>query len=121
MAINESKEDYLECILMLKKEKSIVRSIDIAHEMGYSKPSISIAMKNLKEDGFITVDLNGSINLTKTGEELANKIYERHQIISALLIDLGVSKEQALIDACKMEHDLSEETFNAIKKYYHKK
>ena len=115
MKTYESKEDYLETILLLSK-KGKVRAIDIVNELHYSKPSVSIAMKKLKEDGYIEIT-NNIITLTKEGLDIANKVYERHEIIANALMSLGVSKEVALNDACKIEHDLSEETFNAIKKH----
>ena len=120
MNIYESAEDYLERILMLKNEIGTVRSIDIANSFGYSRPSISRAIKNLRENDYITVSTAGYIDLTKKGYDIANKILERHHIISEVLVFLGVSKEQALDDACKIEHDLSDETFNAIKEQYKK-
>jgi len=116
MNIYESAEDYLERILILQEEKGEVRSIDIAHEMGFSKPSISIAMKKLKEAGLINMDEHGFITLTKEGHVIADKVYERHKILKQLLIDIGVSPKQAEKDACRMEHIISEETFEAIKK-----
>ena len=115
MRIYESAEDYLERILILQERKNEVRSIDIAHEMGFSKPSVSIAMKKLKEAGLISVDKNGLISLTKEGHVIADRIYERHCLLKDLLIHIGVSPSQAEKDACKIEHDLSEETFEAIK------
>lgn len=119
--IHESAEDYLERILMLSKKMSKVRSIDIAVDMNYSKPSISRAIKNLKENGYINVDANGNITLTEKGLEIANRIYERHTILTKIFVALGVSKETAASDACKVEHDLSQETFDALKKYLEKK
>ena len=116
MNIYESAEDYLERILILQEKNDGVRSIDIAHDMGYSKPSISIAMKKLKEAGLISIDDKGFISLTKEGHIIADKVYERHCVLKSLLIRIGVSPEQAEKDACKVEHDLSEETFDAIKK-----
>ena len=118
MNIYESAEDYLERILILKQENGKVISLDIANSMGYSKASVSRAMKNLRENNYITVNGLGEIELTKSGLEIANKIYERHQVLSSLLMDLGVSEEVAKKDACKIEHDLSVETFEAIKKRY---
>ena len=117
MNIYESAEDYLERILILKEEQGKVISLDIANSMNYSKPSVSRAMKNLRENGYITINSLGEIELTPKGFEIATKIYERHQVISNVLKMLGVSEEVALRDACKIEHDLSEETFNAIKKH----
>ena len=116
MNIYESAEDYLERILILQEKNEGVRSIDIAHSMGFSKPSVSVAMKKLKEAGLITIDDNGFISLTKEGHVIADKVYERHCVLKRLLIKIGVSPAQAEVDACKVEHDLSEETFEAIKK-----
>lgn len=113
----ESVEDYLETILILSKRLPVVRSIDIANELSYSKPSISVAMKNLRVNEYITVSDEGYIKLTKSGKELAETIYERHTILSTMLIRLGVDPETAMADACKMEHDISPESFDAIKKH----
>ena len=118
MRLLESGEDYLETILILSK-KGHVRAIDIVNELNYSKPSVSIAMKKFKENGYIEIT-NSYITLTKEGLEIATRVYNRHQIISNALILLGVSKETALIDACKIEHDLSDESFNAIKSHLDK-
>ncbi len=120
MRIHESAEDYLEQILILQKELGAVRSIDIVHSLGYSKPSISRAVKNLKEHGYILVDDHGYITLTEEGYKIAHNIYERHEILCKCFQGLGVSREIALKDACKVEHDLSEETFEAIKKHIKK-
>ena len=117
MNIYESAEDYLERILILKEQQGKVISLDIANSMNYSKPSVSRAMKNLRENGYIVINTAGEIDLTPKGLEIATKIYERHQVISNVLQLIGVSKEVALRDACKIEHDLSEETFNAIKRH----
>ena len=116
MNIYESAEDYLERILILQEKNDGVRSIDIAHDMGFSKPSISVAMKKLKEAGLIDIDEHGYIALTKEGHVIADKVYERHKVLKQMMIDIGVSPEQAEKDACKVEHVISEETFNAIKK-----
>ena len=116
MNIYESAEDYLERILILQEKKNNVRSIDIAHDMGFSKPSISVAMKKLKEAGLIDIDVHGYIALTKEGHVIADKVYERHKVLKKVLIDIGVDSEQAEKDACKVEHVISEETFEAIKK-----
>ena len=116
MVIHESAEDYLETILMLSKKLPVVRSIDIANEMGYKKSSVSIAMKNLREAEHIRVTKEGYIYLTDSGKEIAEMIYERHQILSSWLIKLGVDKKVAEEDACRIEHDISKESFNAIKK-----
>ena len=114
---NESAEDYLETILILSKRLPVVRSIDIAVEMNYSKPSISVAMKNLREKGFIEVSSAGFITLTESGLRIATKIYERHTVLSNWLISLGIPEETAIKDACKMEHQMSEESFNAMKQF----
>ncbi|MCI8599600.1 MAG: metal-dependent transcriptional regulator [Lachnospiraceae bacterium] len=112
----ESVEDYLETILLLSKKLPNVRSIDIANEMGYSKPSVSVAMKNLKQHNYISVLEDGYIRLTKEGRALAESVYERHSLLSEWLISLGVAPETAVADACKMEHDISSESFEAIKR-----
>ena len=117
MAIHESGEDYLEAILMIKKRSGNVRSIDVARELSFSKPSVSVAMKNLKTSNYITVDENGFINLTEAGQEIAEKIYERHTFLTNWLTSLGVDPEVAAEDACKMEHVISSESFSAIKKF----
>ena len=113
---DESLEDYLETILMLQKSRGQVRSIDIANEMNFTKPSVSVAMKNLREKGYITMDSTGYITLTEAGRQRAEDVLERHTILADLLMRIGVSKETALADACKVEHDLSEESFEAIKR-----
>ena len=117
MHVYESAEDYLEAILVITKRRGLVRSIDIANELGYSKPSVSIAMKKLRESGYITVAGDGSITLTDSGMEIASRIYRRHKTITRLFELMGVSPEQAALDACKVEHDLSEETFARICAY----
>ena len=117
MAIHESGEDYLEAILMIKKRSGNVRSIDVARELSFSKPSVSVAMKKLKTSNYITVDENGFINLTEAGQEIADKIYERHTFLTNCLTSLGVDPEVAAEDACKMEHAISSESFSAIKKF----
>ncbi len=116
MKINESAENYLETILMIKNKKGSVRSIDIANELDFSKPSVSVAMKNLRENGFIDVDSNGYITLLDKGQEIAEKMYERHTTLSKWLISLGVPEDIAVEDACRIEHIISVETFEAIKK-----
>ena len=116
MKIQESAENYLETILMIRERKEIVRSIDIVREMNFSKPSVSVAMKNLKESGYITMDETGRIYLTDKGETLATKIYDRHVTVSQWLTSIGVPKEIADADACRMEHVISEETFEAFKR-----
>ena len=117
MRIQESAENYLESILMLKEEKGFVRSIDIAHHMDFSKPSISRAMGLLRENGYITMDKDGFINLTEAGMEVASRIYERHRLLTQWLTALGVSPETAAEDACRIEHDISEETFLRLKEH----
>ena len=114
---NESIEDYLETILTLQKKLGQVRSIDIANEMNFSKPSVSVAMKNLREKGFITIDEGGHILLTAEGQRQATDVLEKHTIITNWLVSLGVNKETAQEDACRLEHDMSEETFMALKKH----
>ena len=116
MKIQESEENYLEAILMIKEHKEIVRSIDIVRVLNFSKPSVSVAMKNLKEAGFVTMDETGRIELTAEGEKIATKIYERHVKVSDWLTSLGVPRDIAEADACRMEHVISEETFEAFKK-----
>ena len=115
MHIYESSEDYLEAILMLQEKNGQVRSIDIANELNFSKPSVSIAMKKLRENGFVEMDGNSLITLTPAGMEIASRIYERHRILTDLLIRLGVSESTARADACRIEHDLSDETWQKIK------
>lgn len=117
MQIHQSAEDYLECILKLSKIRPVVRSIDIATEMNYSKPSISVAMKNLRLNGYINMDESGFITLTDSGMEIAASIYERHLVIQDWLKYLGVDEKIAEEDACKIEHTLSKETFAALKKH----
>lgn len=115
MAIHESGEDYLETILVLKKKNGMVRSIDVASELGYSKPSVSRAMSILKKSGYVITDEKGYISFTEEGLELAERIYERHENITKFLTNvLGVSEENAMKDACRIEHDLSDETYSKI-------
>lgn len=118
MKILESAENYLETILILKQRLGNVRSIDIAGELNFSKPSVSVAMKNLRENGYILMDQNGYITLTEKGENIANTIYERHTLLSQWFIALGVSPEIAAEDACRIEHVISKESFEAIKKHF---
>ena len=115
MKIQESAENYLETILVLKKKNGVVRSIDIANDLGVSKPSVSVAMKNLREKNHITVTKEGFIYLTDTGRQIAEMIYERHELISGWLIQLGVDPETAVSDACRMEHAISDESFVKLK------
>jgi len=117
MNINESAENYLETILVLSKELPVVRSVDVANELGFKKSSVSIAMKNLREKNHITVTDAGFIYLTDSGKEIAEMIYERHQLLSTWLIKLGVDENIATEDACKIEHVISKESFEAIKKH----
>ena len=120
MSIHESGEMYLETIHVLYQKNGAVRSIDVSEHMGYSKPSVSRAVGLLKKGGYITVDKDGYITLTQTGEAVANKIYERHTVLSRMLIALGVDPEIAAEDACKLEHAISDASFNAIKTYWEK-
>lgn len=113
---SESVENYLETILVLGKKLPVVRAVDIAEELGYKKPSVSIAMKNLRENQHITVTKEGYIYLTDSGREIAEMIYERHQMLTSWLERLGVDKKTAEEDACKIEHVISKESFEAIKK-----
>lgn len=117
MQLQESGEMYLETILVLSQKSSYVRSIDVGEYMGYSKPSVSRAMGLLKNGGFITVDKDGHISLTDAGREVAEKIYERHKLLTECLMRLGVDEETATEDACKIEHDISDKSFEAIKKH----
>ncbi len=119
MKIQESAENYLETILILGQKKGNVRSIDIAHELEFKKPSVSVAMKNLRQNGFIEVDDSGFITLTASGRQIAETMYERHLLFSRWLTELGVNEKTAAEDACKMEHVLSTESFEAIKKHLH--
>lgn len=115
--LNESSENYLETILLLSKRLPVVRAVDIANELDFKKPSVSIAMKNLREKNQITVSEQGFIYLTKSGKEIAEMIYERHRLISSWLMKLGVPEDIAAQDACKIEHVISRESFEAVKKY----
>ena len=117
MNIYESSENYLEAILSLRQRHGTVRSIDIANELHFSKPSVSVAMKKLRESGYIEMDKEGFISLIPAGEEIARRIYERHKLLTEFFIRLGVDPEVAAADACKVEHDLSDETFQKIKEH----
>ncbi len=117
MKIQESAENYLETILRLSERLPHVRSIDIVNELEFSKPSVSVAMKNLRLNGYILMDSDGYITLTDAGMAIASKIYDRHKILTSVLIQLGVDPETAAHDACRMEHVISENTFQAIKKH----
>ena len=115
MNIHESAEDYLEAILILRERQGAVRSIDVVHQLELTKPSVSVAMKRFRENGYIEMDADGFIALLPPGEEIAQRIYGRHKLLTRFLMALGVSEEVAAADACKMEHDLSDETFEKIK------
>ena len=117
MIIKESAENYLESILVIKNQKGFVRSIDVANYLSVSKPSVSVAMKNFREEGYVTVDENGGLDLTEKGLNIAMSVYERHEVIAKALTALGVSEETALEDSCKIEHVISEETFLRIKDF----
>ena len=117
MVIHESAEDYLESILILQEQCGQVRSIDIVNKLGFSKPSVSIAMKKLRENGYISMAGDGTITLNDTGLEIASQVYGRHKTLTKLFQLMGVSPEQAAADACKVEHDLSEETFGKIREF----
>ena len=116
MKIQKAAEDYLEAMLMMREKHGYIRSIDIAEQLGVTKPSVSYATKRLRENGYITMDRDGLINLTETGLEIAERMYERHKLLTELLIRLGVDPEIARQDACKIEHDLSVESFEAIRR-----
>lgn len=118
--VQESAEDYLETILILHNRKGSVRSIDIVNEMNFSKPSVSVAMKNLREKGHILMDSDGLITLTESGMDIAQRIYERHLLISQLLMQIGVEAETAREEACRIEHDISQDTFDKIKEWISK-
>jgi Mn-dependent DtxR family transcriptional regulator len=117
MTIHKSAEVYLEAMLMLKEERGYIRSIDVAEKLGVTKPSVSYATKRLRESGYITLDSAGMIVLLPPGLEIAERMYERHKLLTELLMGLGVSPDTARRDACEIEHDLSEETFEAIRKH----
>jgi len=117
MSIHESGEMYLEAILVLSQKNGFVRSIDVSEYLGYSKPSVSRAVGILKNANYIVVEKDGSLTLTESGKTIAEKIFERHTVLSKLLIKLGVSEETATADACKLEHAISDESFEAIKRY----
>ena len=117
MKIQESAENYLETILTLQHKKGSVRSIDIVNELDYAKPSVSVAMKNLRENGYILMDTSGFITLTEKGRVIADTMYERHTMISDWLVTLGVNRETAVEDACRIEHVISAESFEAIKRH----
>lgn len=118
MPLLESGQDYLESILKLSRKSNEIHAIDIVNDLGFSKPSVSIALKKLKQEGYVIIDTKSHVHLTEKGLKEAEKIYERHNILTSLLIKLGVNETIAEADACKIEHDLSEESFNAIKTMY---
>ncbi len=120
MAVTEAVENYLETILILSKLQPDVHAIDICSYLGYSRPTVSVILKKMKDQDLVKVDSDNHITLTEKGREVAEHVYERHNVISELLMKLGVSKETALEDACKLEHDLSDESFNALKEYFKK-
>ena len=121
MHYNESAENYLETILMLSKTLPVVRSVDIANELGFKKSSVSVAMKQLREKEHIVVSDAGYITLTESGRQIAEMVFERHETITSVLMSLGVPEDIAAEDACRIEHVISKESFEALKKYYHKK
>lgn len=118
MKIQETTENYLETILMLHQERGYVRSVDVATKLGYSKPTISEQMKKFRENGYVEMDESGYISLTPAGEAIANRMYERHVAIARILMRVGVSEESAYADACKIEHDLSDESFHCLQTYF---
>lgn len=121
MKIQKASEDYLEAMLMMKEKHGFIRSIDVAEHLGVTKPSVSYATKRLRENGYITMDVDGLITLTDSGMEIAQRIYERHKLLIKVLTGIGVDKQTALEDACKIEHDVSEKTLAAIRSYADKK
>lgn len=116
LSVHKSSEDYLEAVLLIQQKRGCVRSIDIVNLLGFSKPSVSVAMKKLRENNYIIMDGEGYITLTDSGMEIAQKILEKHNFIAELLISLGVNESTAYEDSCKIEHDISEESFIALKK-----
>lgn len=115
MTIRESAEDYLEAMLMMRERHGYIRSVDVAEQLGVTKPSVSFAVKRLRENGYLTMDSDARITLTDKGEEIAQRIYMRHRVLTDYLIQIGVPEDKAREDACRIEHDISEETFNAIR------
>ena len=114
MKIHQSAEDYLETILILRERKGSVRSIDVAGELGFSKASVSVAMKKLRESGYVLMDEDGLLTLTEAGQEIASRIYARHRLLTEFFVRLGVDEKIAAADACRIEHDISEETFSKL-------
>ena len=121
MAIHESAEDYLEAILKLREAHGNVRSIDVGGELHFSKPSVSVAMKKLRESGHVCMDDSGLLTLTEKGQAVASRIYERHQVLTVMLVALGVDEPTAAAEACKIEHDISDGTFEKIKQHFMEK
>lgn len=117
MTIHESAEDYLEAILAIKEEKGVVRSVEVARQLGVTKPSVSRAMNLLRQNGYVVMEADGSLTLTESGHAIAASIYERHRVLTDWLIALGVSPETASADACRMEHSISAETFERLKEH----
>ncbi len=115
MTIRESAEDYLEAMLMMRERHGYIRSVDVSEQLGVTKPSVSFAVKRLRENGYLRMDPDGRIYLTESGERIAQRIYMRHRVLTQYLIEIGVPAEIARTDACKIEHDLSDETFDAIR------
>lgn len=118
MKMQESPEDYLETIYMLSLEKDVVRSIDVAKHLGFSKPSVSVAMKRLRENGYVNMDENNYLTLTEAGKEIAVKVFERHNVLAGFLRSVGISAETAARDACRIEHVISDESFQVLKNLY---
>jgi len=118
LELHESAEDYLETILILHERNGQVRSIDIVNEMNFSKPSISIAMKKLRENGYIRMDVNGLITLTEEGRDIAERIYSRHKLLTKVLVAIGIDEKKAAAEACKIEHDIDDETYDKIGEFY---
>ena len=114
MKIHQSAEDYLETILILRERKGSVRSIDVAGELGFSKASVSVAMKKLRESGYVLMDEDGLLSLTESGQKVASRIYARHRLLTEFFVWLGVDEKVAAADACRIEHDISEETFTKL-------
>ena len=120
MKIKESAENYLETVLMLKNRNGHVRSIDVANELGVTKPSVSVAMKNFREEGYVVIDADGGILLTEKGLEIAKRVFERHGVVAQALMLIGVDEKTAHEDSCKIEHDISEQTFEKLKEFINK-
>jgi len=121
VTIRESAEDYLETMLMMREQHGYIRSVDVAEHLGVTKPSVSYAVKRLRENGYLLMDADGHITLTEKGEAIAQRTYERHRVLTEFLVEIGVPEAHAREDACKIEHDISEETFSAIRRLLQKK